>query len=226
MTATPVRIKATGVCLAVEELTPFPGNAKRGDVDAILESLRRNGQYKALTVRDEGDGRLVVLAGNHTLQAIGNHGSGDCGKQGCGLCSNEPAWQPAARVDVVECDDQTAVAVNLADNRTADKGSYDYDALSDLLGSLDTLDGTGYTDQDLEDITNLLAAPPDEAQQLAERHGEPNEDVFRPQIKITVNAGLFDRWRRALDAHPGNDDEAKLNSLMDEVEAARGAVAS
>ncbi|MBC9731155.1 ParB/Srx family N-terminal domain-containing protein [Streptomyces sp. TRM68367] len=212
--------------LSLEELTPFPGNAKRGDVDAILASLRRNGQYRSLVVREEAGGRLVVLAGNHTMQAIAKHGPGDCGTSGCGVCNNEPSWEPGARCEILTCDDQTATAINVADNRTADKGAYDYDALSELLASLDDLDGTGYTDQDLEDITNLLAAPPDEVQELTEKHGEPNEDVFRPQIKVTVDAGLFDRWRRALDAHPGKDDEAKLYGLMDEVEHHRGAVAS
>jgi hypothetical protein len=226
MTTTPVRVKATGVLLPVEELTPFPGNAKRGDVPTILASLRRNGQYRAIVVRDEGNGRLVVLAGNHTVQAIAEHGPGSCGHKGCGLCGGVPSWQPVARADVLECDDQTATAVNIADNRTSDKGTYDYDALSELLGSLDTLEGTGYSSQDLEDITNLLAAPPDEPEELVEKHGAPNEDVFRPQIKITVDAGVFDRWRRALDHHEGTDDEAKLRGLLNEVELYRQGAAA
>ncbi|MFF5422432.1 hypothetical protein ACFY49_40190, partial [Streptomyces misionensis] len=52
----------------LDELTPFPGNAKRGSVDTILESLRRNGQYRGLVVREIPDGPLIVLAGNHTAQ--------------------------------------------------------------------------------------------------------------------------------------------------------------
>jgi ParB-like chromosome segregation protein Spo0J len=211
--------------LPVDRLTQFPGNAKRGDVDTILSSLRASSQYRTVVVRDEGEGRLVILAGNHTVQAITKHGPGDCGHQGCGLCRNDRAYQPAARVDVVECDDDTATRVNVADNRSAEKGHTDYDALSELLGSLDTLEGTGYTSQDLEDITNLLAAPPDEPEELVEKHGAPNEDVFRPQIKITVDAGVFDRWRRALDHHDGTDDEAKLRGLLNEVEQYRGAAA-
>ena len=48
------------------DLRPLPGNARRGDVDAIVDSLRRNGQFRPLVVqRSTG----YVLGGNHTLQA-------------------------------------------------------------------------------------------------------------------------------------------------------------
>ncbi|MFE3378735.1 hypothetical protein [Streptomyces anulatus] len=212
-------------------LVPFPGNAKRGKVDTIVESLRRNGQYRSLIIRDSVQGPLVVLAGNHTLQAFVAHGAGDCGvkvKAGrgvrsCGICQNDPAWEPAARCEFVRCDEDTARRINIVDNRAADLGTYDYEALSELLAGLDDLDGTGYTSRDVEDITALLTAPPDEVTQLAENHGEPNEEIFRPKIHMSVDAATFDRWRIALDAHPGKDDEAKLSGLLGEVESTRAA---
>ena len=58
--------------VSLEDLEPFPGNARRGNVDLILDSLRANGQYKPLTVRRHGDA-LTVLAGNHTLLALLRH---------------------------------------------------------------------------------------------------------------------------------------------------------
>lgn len=215
--------------LPLTELTPYPGNAKRGKVDVILDSLRRNGQYRGLVVRESPDGRLVVLAGNHTMQALGAHGPGDCGKPAtagrtagpCGVCQHDPAWVPAARCEIVQCDEDTARRINIVDNRSSDLGTYDYEALAELLTGMDDLDGTGYTPQDVEDITALLAAPPDEVEKLSEDHGEPNEDIFRPQIKMSVDADTFDRWRVALDAHPGQDDEAKLLGLLREVETSR-----
>ncbi|WP_406501584.1 hypothetical protein OHA04_27575 [Streptomyces sp. NBC_01590] len=215
--------------VALDELTPFPGNAKRGSVDTILDSLRRNGQYRGLVVREIPDGPLIVLAGNHTMQALGAHGPGDCRKtvkttrgiRPCGVCQNDPAWEPGARCEIVHCDEDTARRVNLVDNRTAELGTYDYESLSELLGALDDLDGTGYAPRDVEDITALLTAPPDEVQELAEHHGEPNEDIFRPKISMTVDAETFDRWRIALDAHPGQNDEAKLSGLLDEIERTR-----
>lgn len=55
--------------LALGDLRPFPGNARRGDPAVILQTLVRTGQFRSLIARDTGDG-LVVRAGNHTLQAL------------------------------------------------------------------------------------------------------------------------------------------------------------
>ncbi|WP_411092291.1 ParB N-terminal domain-containing protein [Streptomyces sp. 049-1] len=221
--------------IPVDQLTPYPGNAKRGDVPAILASLRKNGQYRGLVVRQAPDGRLVVLAGNHTRQALVEHGAGDCGVRRCGICQNSPDWVPAARCDVVECDDHTALRVNLADNRTADLGSYDFAGLAELLGSLGDVEGTGYSDQDLQDITALLALPDEEPKDDNHRSTRAetgqdldsgNPDVFNPVIQLRVPHALFDRWRAALDVHPGDDDTAKLLGLLDEVEAGRAGAAA
>lgn len=222
--------------IPVDQLTPYPGNAKRGDVGAILASLRKNGQYRGLVVRQQPDGTLVVLAGNHTRQALAEHGPGDCGTKACGVCENNPAWVPAARCDVVECDDKTALRVNLADNRTSDLGTYDYAGLAELLGSLGDVDGTGYSDQDVQDITALVSLPDEEpkieggARSGADDGGADldtgSPEVFNPVISLRVSHAVFDRWRDALDAHPGEDDAAKLLGLLDEVETHRAKAAS
>ena len=49
---------------------PFPGNARRGNVDEIRKSICANGQYRAIVVRECEDGQLLILAGNHTYDAI------------------------------------------------------------------------------------------------------------------------------------------------------------
>lgn len=126
----------------LDELTPFPGNAKRGDVDAIRSSLRRNGQYRSLIVREVPDGPLIVLAGNHTLQALTAEG------------------HTTARCELITCDDATARRINLADNRTAELGTYDNDALAELLSYLDDdYEGTGYTQRDIDALLNLTEVP-------------------------------------------------------------------
>jgi hypothetical protein len=162
------------------DLTPFPGNAKRGNVPVILESLCANGQYRSVIVR-EHDGQLTILAGNHTTQAIAAHGPGDCGltiKRGgeeepCALCGNSE-WAPVVRCEIVTCDDDTARRLNLVDNKSSDDGSYDQEALAALLGNLgDDYTGTGYGDTDLED---LLAAIDEAAQDDA----EPEDDSPPP----------------------------------------------
>lgn len=144
-TAMTTQAEQTGVTyvrtadIPLDELTPFPGNAKRGDVEQIRKSLRRNGQYRSLVVREIPDGPLIVLAGNHTLQALQAEGA------------------PTARCEVVLCDDNTARRVNLVDNRSAELGGYDNDALAELLSYMDgDYEGTGYTTDDVE----ALITPP------------------------------------------------------------------
>lgn len=112
----------------LHELTRFPGNAKRGDVGTIRSSIRRTGQYRSLVVRDN-DGQLVILAGNHTFDAIGAEG------------------HATARCELIHCTDDEARRINLADNRLAELGEMDNDALVELLSYLEgDYEGTGYSD--------------------------------------------------------------------------------
>jgi hypothetical protein len=106
----------------------YPGNPRRGDVDLIASSLEANGQYRPVVVqRSTG----YVLAGNHTVRAARKLG-----------------WKSISAV-VIDVDDIGAKRIVLADNRTADAGTYDQQALADLLSSLEDLEGTGYADADL-----------------------------------------------------------------------------
>lgn len=150
--------------IPLAELESFPGNARRGDVAMIRDSLAANGQYRPLVVRETPGGALVVLAGNHTLRALADHGPGPCGRttrhaerdEPCAICHGE-AWEPTAHCTVYRCDDATARRIVLADNRTSDAGWYDDDALTELLAGLDgDYEGTGYTDTDLTDLLDYL----------------------------------------------------------------------
>lgn len=153
--------------IPLDQLSPFPGNARRGDVELILSSLKRNGQYRGLVVRAIPDGPLVVLAGNHTMEALKLHGPGACDytttyqgeERPCGVCQGED-WTPSARCDVLICDDDTARRINLVDNRANDAGEYDRDALAELLSYLDEdgYEGTGYTDAEVRQLAH--AVPP------------------------------------------------------------------
>ena len=119
--------------LRVDELRPHPRNARNGDVDAIVESLRINGQYRPIVVARGG----VILAGNHTYAA-----------------AHELGWDELAAVQLdIDPDSAEARRIMLADNRTADLGGYDEGLLLDLLRSLDEdLLGTGYVPDDLDDL--------------------------------------------------------------------------
>ncbi|MEU0273178.1 hypothetical protein [Streptomyces sp. NPDC006307] len=227
------------------ELTPFPGNAKRGDVATILASLRRHGQYRSLVVQhidgqEEQDigpamstartpgprRRLVVLAGNHTMAALREHGPGDCrrafpdhGQQRpCGICHNDPAWEPAARCELVTCDEDTARRINLVDNRASDLGSYDQDALTELLSFLDEdYEATGYTEPD---VLRLLAPPPS-LEELADTYRHPEDEGLWPVLRFTVPPEARDDFYDLTATCPNpNDDATRFRYLLDRARAA------
>lgn len=121
--------------VALEKLTPYPGNPRRGDIGAIAESLTEHGQYRPIVVqRSTGH----VLAGNHTMAAAAQLG-----------------W---SKIDVhyIDVDDDQAKRIVLVDNRIGDKGHYDLAALTDRLQELPDLDGTGYTDADLARLLDSI----------------------------------------------------------------------
>lgn len=145
--------------VSLEDLEPFPGNARRGNVDLILDSLRANGQYKPLTVRRKGE-TLTILAGNHTYLALLRHEEDDrdacadwelSNDRPCQLCIAVDRDDPAALAHLIECDDATARRINVVDNRAADVGDYDQQALDAILATFDgDLVGTGFTPSEAE----------------------------------------------------------------------------
>lgn len=131
------------------ELNLFHKNPRLGDVDAIAASLRANNQYKPITVnRGTHTGRpLEVLAGNHTVKAFRD------------LAEKYPEDERWQEVDcwVIDVDDDRATRIVAADNRTAEKGSFDDEMLLELLSSLDDLEGTAYEQDDLDQLERLIA---------------------------------------------------------------------
>lgn len=127
----------TDLVVPLDSLTLHLRNARKGDVQAIGESLRRFGQLKPVVVQAQG---RIVVAGNHLVRAAAALG-----------------WQHVA-ASVVELSDREAEAYLLADNRTSDLGQYDEALLAQLLtenASAENLLGTGYAS---DDVDRILAA--------------------------------------------------------------------
>lgn len=120
----------------IAELAKFEGNARKGNVQLIAESLQVNGQFKPIVVNvGTHTGKVnEVLAGNHTLAAAESLG-----------------WEKIDAV-LVDLDRESALRVVLADNRSNDVASYDNDALLSLLHELPDLQGTGYSSKDLDEL--------------------------------------------------------------------------
>jgi hypothetical protein len=152
------------------ELTPFPGNARRGNRAVLLESLEANGQYRSLIVRAHGD-ELIVLAGNNTMEALEERGD------------------ISARCEIVKCDDATALRVNIVDNKANDKATYDDAARAALLDLLDgELHGTGYEEDEVDAILAAYEEPEITAYTEPET-AEYNDDAEERAARIKSHGG-------------------------------------
>jgi hypothetical protein len=127
------------VQIPLDRLQTFPGNPKRGDVEAIRASLKRNGQYRPIVVwKRARRNKLTVLAGNHTY-----------------LAAAEELWS-SMLATILTCTEQEARRIVAVDNRAADLGVMDEEALLGLLGEISSdggLDGTGYDAEFLDQLT-------------------------------------------------------------------------
>ncbi len=128
------------LAVAIEFLKGLEGNPRRGDVDAVAASLARFGQRKPIVARKD-DG--TIIAGNHTWQAAKKLG-----------------WKEIA-VAFVGDDDVTAQAYALADNRTAELGSYDEELLLQMIQEIQKIDedllaDTGWAQKDFQELVEKL----------------------------------------------------------------------
>ena len=183
-------------------LAEYPGNPRRGDVEAIAESLDANGFYGAVIVDSK---TKQILAGNHRYKAA--------------MVSDADTIP----VFLVKTDDPDhARRINLGDNRYGDKATYDEESLVASLKELADLTGSGYTDRDLSDLDLLLQVPSAGVKEGGDHFKDPDDETFWPEIKLKVTPDTMDRWRDALDHHQGENDVVKLLALLAEIEAGRG----
>lgn len=137
----------------ISELKFYPGNARRGDIDLIAESLEKLGQYKPIVVNTDG----TILAGNHTVMAAQRLG-----------------WET---IDVhrVDVDDDTAKRIVIVDNKANDQSTYDVEDLVNLLTELPTLEATGFT---RDEVDQLLESLDDIDAEIPDRPAEPTPEGF------------------------------------------------
>jgi ParB-like chromosome segregation protein Spo0J len=150
-------INQTTETAPIDALRPHPRNPRQGDIGAIHTSITVNGFYgTVIAQRSTG----FILAGNHRWQAARKDNATEI---------------PVTWVDV---DDDHALRILLADNRTNDLATYNDEALAELLkdlhASTGTLLGTGYDGDDLDELLANLnpsfePVPEDEQPRLDEK---------------------------------------------------------
>ncbi len=181
-----IRINASMV--DVNSLKPFKGNARKGNLGAIAESLKVNGQYRPIVVDIK---TREILAGNHTW-----------------LAAKTLGWTNIA-VTFIEVDSNTAKRIVLADNRTSDLSFYDDEALLDILESFQSLEGTGFNLSDLDNLDGLYKQPSDntETERVSSEVDKPNESVSNTIViahyKIDIVPEYVETWKQVIQSGAG-----------------------
>jgi hypothetical protein len=179
----------------IDSVQPHPRNVRQGDVGAIATSLNLNGQYRPIVAHKTSNN---ILAGNHTYKAAVSLG-----------------WTHIA-ITYVDCTDDQALKILLADNKANDLASYDDSALADLLKDLvggPGLDGTLYELSDLDDLIAMLE-PPNLDDLISDIGEHDDNDDFSGVIKVRVGLSVYERWQNTYSELAGDTDDERILSLL------------
>lgn len=127
------------VLVPLNKLHEDPVNARQGNVQSIVDSLKEFGQHRPCVVQ-KSTGRII--AGNHLYKAAKALG-----------------WERIG-VFYVDDDDKTALRRGIADNATSDQATWDIETLAALIQEAGN-DIPGVDDYLLDEIDSFLADPPE-----------------------------------------------------------------
>lgn len=179
--------------LAISSLVPYPTNPRRGDVDAIASSLQVHGQYRPIVVQESSK---QVLAGNHTLKAAKKLG-----------------WKKI-KVVMVNVNDDEARKIVLADNRLTDLAQYNEPLLKSLLEALPDLEGTGFTQAEMETLDRLLGGT-DKESAGSSTNLKADPEVRIAAWKFTVDKDAYDAWKEQLYEEFGKTKSKANNGIKE-----------
>lgn len=149
--------------VSVDELTVYPGNPWIGDVSSIAESIRANGFYGSVIVQKSSG---YILAGNHRAQAAFDVGLKEV---------------PCTIVDV---DDERASRINIADNRTGQKGNFNDPLLYERLSELSDVQGTGFNEDDMAEIIARM-------ENAEQGDKDPDETPDKPDFPVCEKGDIW-----------------------------------
>lgn len=186
-----IRQELTRMAQNIDSVQPHPRNVRQGDVGAISISLSQHGQYRPIVVQQSTGN---ILAGNHTYKAAVSLG-----------------WNKIA-VNNVDCTDDEALRILLADNRANDLASYDdaglLEVLKELAGTPMQLEQTLYDLSDLDDLIALLET--NEFVPTSNAIAEMQEHLATVRIILNVTTEVAD----AFYAVPGASDVERIKLLL------------
>jgi ParB-like chromosome segregation protein Spo0J len=177
----------------VSQLRPHPQNPKRGNKFEVARSIATNGFYGFVGAQAS---TKYILFGHQRIEAAKLEGASEV---------------PVVWLDV---DDDTARRIMLADNRTADLGTYDDELLASVLENIKIdegqLTGTGYSQEDLDDLYAKIRALPGEFEsddEFTDEDSSNDQSDFKI-IKIKLSEDSFQSWKQIVDDFVGDEVEA------------------
>jgi hypothetical protein len=139
----------------LEDLVMDDRNPRKGNVAAIIQSLKEFGQHRPIVVQKDTN---RIIAGNHMFQAAQSLG-----------------WEEIQCV-IVDDDDDKAIRRGIADNATSDLARWDDDQLKELLGEVGT-DIAGIDDQLVKRLFAKIVDDSDPIYELVPKPGEKYDYV-------------------------------------------------
>lgn len=176
----------------IDKMIPLPGNPREGDVDVIVASYQTFGQVRPIVVKDNNDGTVTVIAGNHQVEA-------------CKLLG----WTEMA-VTYFDGDNSKAIAYSLADNRTSELGTTNNDTLFEMIDQVsdeysELFDKMGWDDFEMAVIGNDYFTDDDNTGFTPPVMVDYNPNL--PTAQVTVVSGDNPKGETELTAPSGTDTD-------------------
>lgn len=154
-----------------------PANPKDHDIEDIKASIRRHG-YTELGLLDDRTG--LISAGHGRAEALEEMWAGGEPAPNNVEVDDDGAWVVPVMVDAFASPDDTeARAYLVSSNHPGMKAGFDNDRLAPILEelrTLDRLDGTGFSGDDLDDLLASMGRPgegeeaPDQSARVVTRY--------------------------------------------------------
>jgi hypothetical protein len=200
--------------MPVGDLPDDPTNPKGHAEDVIEASIGRFGYTTPVEI-DERTGQLVAGHGRKAA-LLAMRERGEHPPDGIVVTPSGEWLVPVVR-GWSSRSDAEAKAYVVGNNQLVTAGGWLDDKLAASLTAVAEtelgLEGTGFTDDDLESLRHLLddGAWSDGGQGSGDDAGEPDETAFWPRIDLRVPSEVFEAWHRLLSSYEGPDDLAKLS---------------
>ena len=210
--ATPRRIEY----MPIDELRGAEHNPKGHDKPRIANSISRFG-FADASILDERTGRLVAGHGRHG-DLLARKEQGKEPPEGV-VVDDDGRWLMPVQRGWASRSDEDAQAFLVAHNRLTETGGWDDQGLLDMLERIndvdpELLDVTGYTEDDIENLSDLRSGP-DSLDDLADEFGGPADEDTWPVVRVQVPPHVGAAWTAHVDEHGGGEPAAFAALLED-----------